>query len=404
MIPPPENPAILNRLRRQWAFLWPVAALIAAGVWGLGISCGFEAALPSGLQSAAVLAYVLVRMRPALEKNHRLCDPRLRPNIGAANGLTLSRSVLIAALAGALFQPWPWDSQADWRAWLPGALYLSAAVLDFADGYLARSSATETRLGEFLDTEIDALGLMAASLFLVQSGRVPTAYVFVGAGYYALKAAMWIRGKLKRPLHAVRPRAMARLVAGLEMAFAGVALLPVFEPQALHLAAWVMMAALGESLMRDWFVVCGWAAADGQPIRASMRRLERIAAYVFPLVLRTAIFTAAVRLWVPASHSLGASLMSPLHSAMVLIGAGCCFFGVAARTAAMLLSFIGAGLISAEGAVAEAAVLLACTLTLMITGAGPWRLWQPEDRFLLEKQGSARKAKTKGSDGDTRNA
>ena len=391
MKPPLENYPILSRLRRQWAFLWAAAVgVVAAAVWGLRILWGLEPALQWGLQAAAVLAYVLIRMGTALEMNHHPQDYRLRPYIGAANGLTLSRSVLIAALAGSLFRPWPLSSRADCQVWLPGCLYLSAAILDFADGYLARRTATETRLGEFLDAEIDAAGLMVASLLLVWSGRVPLAYLLVGMGYYALKGAIWLRGRLGQPLHKVSPRPMARLVAGVEMGFAGVALLPIFEAQAIHFAAWVMIAALGEGFMRDWFIVCGWASADGRPVRLWMMHLERIAAYALPLVLNAAILTAAGRLLAVISNSLGASSLFPLHAAILMICAVCSILGVAARTAAMVLSLISANLMSAGCGGTDAAGLLVCALMLMITGAGPWRLWQPEDRFLLHKQGSAR--------------
>jgi phosphatidylglycerophosphate synthase len=373
--------------------LWAVAVgVVAAAAWGMRILWGLEPALQWGLQAAAVLAYVLIRMGTALERNHHPQDSRLRPHIGAANGLTLSRAVLIAALAGSLFLPQPLSSPGDWQAWLPGCLYLSAAILDFSDGYLARRTATETRLGEFLDTEIDAVGLMVASLFLVWSGRAPWAYLLVGMGYYMLKGAIWIRGRLNQPTHTVSPRPMARLVAGVEMGFAGVALLPIFDAQAMHFAAWVMIAALGEGFMRDWFIVCGWASAAGRPVRLWMMHLERIAAYALPLVLRAAILTAAGRLLAVTPNSLSTSSLFLLQAPMLLICAVGCGLGVAARTAAMVLSFIGANLKSAGWDGADAAVLLVCALMLMITGAGPWRLWQPEDRFFLHKRGSARNA------------
>jgi hypothetical protein len=116
------------------------------------------------------------------------------------------------------------------------------------------------------------------------------------------------------------------------------------------------------------------------------------------------ILTAAGRLLAKASHGLGASSLFALHSTVLLICAGSCMFGVAGRTAAMVLSLIGANLMSAGWGGLDAAVLLVCTLMLMITGVGPWRLWQPEDRILLHKQGSVRKATAGRGDRDTRNA
>mgnify|MGYP001066261870 CR=1 FL=1 len=70
----------------------------------------------------------------------------------------------------------------------------------------------------------------------------------------------------------------------------------------------------------------------------------------------------------------------------VLASAGLCVLGVVARLAAMLLSLLcGLWLIPAmpEG---FAAITLAAALSLVLTGAGDVRLWQPEDRILMSNR------------------
>jgi hypothetical protein len=63
-----------------------------------------------------------------------------------------------------------------------------------------------------------------------------------------------------------------------------------------------------------------------------------------------------------------------------------CALGVAARLAAMILSFVMADLISAGCRGTGAAIALAAAVSLMMTGAGQPRIWQPEDMFFLKKR------------------
>jgi L-lactate permease len=66
--------------------------------------------------------------------------------------------------------------------------------------------------------------------------------------------------------------------------------------------------------------------------------------------------------------------------------------GLAARLAAMLLSATTALLLSSADPGPGMAVVLGCAVSLILTGAGSVRLWQPEDRWLLERRGTARNA------------
>lgn len=383
-----------SALRRQWMLSW----LAGAGVVAMGISVltsvwGFQPAMQWGLQASMVLAYVLIRLGGALKLNF---DPRervLRPRLGAATGLTLIRSALVAALAGFLFEPLALSGNPVWMGWMPGCLFLTAAVLDYFDGYFARKSGTEGCLGQFLDTEVDALGLLVASSFLVWSGMAPLAYLVVGCGYYALKLLIRLRRQSGRWVQMVKPRPAARLVAGVEMAVAGLLMLPVFGRTAAGLAAWVMIAALVEELVRDWWVVCGRASTDGRLSGRWMGAFERTAAHGLPLAARAAILWSAGRLVAEALLDPALSKTSALQTILLLVPALLCGLGVAARTSAMVLSLIGAYLLSLAPQSTAAAVLLGCALTLIMIGAGPWRLWQPEDRFLLQKRGASTAAR-----------
>ena len=380
----------LSRLRRQWVFLGMIGGGYLLGA--AGVLMGLLGAQPAarwGLLAALVLAYVFLQLGSALELNHPTDDPRLRPCLGAANLITLVRAVLTASLAGFLFQFPPVGTGPAW-SWLPGVLYLAAAVMDYADGFMARATGTVTRLGEFLDTEIDALGLLVASLLLVSNERAPLAYLCVGFGYYGLQAAIRLRQAAGRPIARVSPRAGARCTAGCEMGFAAAALLPAFEPEVTHPAAWVMAAGLIVSLGQDWLIICGYANPEGQPRGPALKILQRALVRFLPLIVRAAV--AAGVILILCNWPADAAVPLPSGGAkIVFLAAGAlCALGVAARCAAMILSLVIAAWLAPAAPGIISSGMLAAALILMLTGAGHPRLCQPEDRFLMTTQGKKR--------------
>lgn len=374
------------RLRRQWrtAGAWGVP-FVVVGFWLLLEHGGLSAALQGGAQTAVLLVYGWIRWGRALALNHSPQDPRLRPSLGAANRLTLMRGGLIAVLAAFLFQPAVAGEGV--TGWAPATLYIAAAALDGVDGFLARVTGSETRLGECLDTEVDALGLLIAATLLVWVGKAPAAYLCVGLGYYALQAAKSARRKAGRSLAPVQPRAEARLVAGCEMGFAGAALLPLFEPAATQPVAFIMTAALLAGFGRDWLVVCGLAAPDGRPLNRALARADRALVRFLPIVLRAAAVAGILLL---LSRSRAAEAVAPLSSAgYALLGmcASLLAFGVMTRLAGLAAAVVAACAMSGPLPGAEWGVVLCCGIALMITGAGDLKLWQPEDRFCMHRLG-----------------
>jgi CDP-diacylglycerol--glycerol-3-phosphate 3-phosphatidyltransferase len=261
--------------------------------------------------------------------------------------------------------------------WLPGLLYLIASLMDYGDGYLARSTHSVTRLGEYLDTDVDALGLLVVSLLLVSGSKAPPAYLWTGIGFYALQAAIRIRQALGRPVGRIAPRVGARWVAGCEMGFAAAALLPIFGPEATRPAAWVMTLALGVSLSQDWMIVCGYTAEDGR-----LLSFARVLARGLPLMLRAAVPAGLIACFSP-SPAEALWILPPSLGGMAIACAALCALGVAARIAAMVMSVLCAAWLIPCIPGNGPAFLLMVALGLMLTGAGRPRLWQPEDRFLM---------------------
>jgi CDP-diacylglycerol--glycerol-3-phosphate 3-phosphatidyltransferase len=249
----PDFKAAMTSLRRQWAAQAVLSALAAGAAWaglrawwGLGYATGWLAT--SGL----VLGYLLWTLWRLLRYNQRQGEQVLLPSLGAGNTLTFVRGVLVAGLAGFLF----WPRSEGWAAWIPGVFYTVAGLLDYLDGYLARITNHTTRLGELLDLNVDGIGVLAATLLVVQYGQAPWWYLLVGLVRYLFVFGLWLRRRLKLPIYDLPPSIRRRAFAGLQMGFLFVMLWPVFTPPATHLAALVFSVPFLGGFLYDWLLVC----------------------------------------------------------------------------------------------------------------------------------------------------
>lgn len=381
-------PPALERLRRQWAALAALCSICTVGVAGvLALRIGLNAALRWSIPTAIVLFWFLWRLRISLHRNHHPGEPGLHSSLGAANVITMIRAALTASLAGFIFLTPVMTTAGTVWDWLPGLVYLCVVSMDCADGRVARITGNVTCLGAYLDTQADALGLLLAGLLLVISAKAPLPYLWVGIGYYVLQVAIRLRRAAGRPVDPVPPRPDARWVAGCQMVFAALALLPVLKPQATQPAAWVMTLALAASLGQDWLIICRSAVTiDREPPRERSVLTRKVLARGLTLVLRLAVALSLILAVFAFPDGRWDDLPSPLRTA-VLACAGLCVLGVVARLAAMLLSLLcGLWLIPAmpEGV---AAITLTAALSLVLTGAGDVRMWQPEDKILMNTGG-----------------
>ena len=210
------------------------------------------------LQALLVIMFILIILQRNLNLNRQGPNGPLKYSLGPANWITLARGGLIALLAGFWLQPWPGrDSTTAWSAWLPATLYIAVALADALDGWVARQTGNQTLLGEYLDTRIDALGILVASLVAISYGQLPGFYVSAGLAWYLLRLAVWLRKKSGRPCGEVKRRKGARLMAGLQMAFLGLVLLPLLSPPITHITAVVILLPFLAGFLFDWQMVCG---------------------------------------------------------------------------------------------------------------------------------------------------
>ena len=185
----------------------------------------------STLVRAGFLAahHVLVSFWRGLPYNRRPDEAQLLPNLGPGNVVTLARGLLTAALVGFIVSPQPQG----WLAWMPGVLYTLVCIADFLDGYLARVTDQVTGLGERLDLSLDGLGVLIASVLVVQYGQAPRWFVLVGLARYLFLAGIWIRKQLGMAVFDLPPSNFRRGIAGLMMDFMAVLLFPIFSPPSL---------------------------------------------------------------------------------------------------------------------------------------------------------------------------
>jgi CDP-diacylglycerol--glycerol-3-phosphate 3-phosphatidyltransferase len=243
---------------RQWGYaLLMGLAVVLAGSALLPYCLTSIAPWQWSIQSALIIAYVLYLLRRNLRLNTHP-DGRSAPSsLGAANWITLSRGVLVAILAGFLLQPWPGRSGGSgWALWMPGIIYITASAADALDGWVARVTGNQTRLGELLDTRIDALGILVASLLAITYGQLPGFYISAGLAYYILRCAVWLRRKTGRTCGEIRRRRGARLLAGAQMAFLGVVLLPLLPAWVTQIAAVFFLIPFLAGFLVDWQGVC----------------------------------------------------------------------------------------------------------------------------------------------------
>jgi CDP-diacylglycerol---glycerol-3-phosphate 3-phosphatidyltransferase len=384
--PPLSHPT--GPRRRGRLALIAAALLLAAGTALWHTFRGPEASLRGGLQTAGVMVYLWARTLQLLNPDRRRGEPHPRPDLGAADLISLFRGGLIALLAGFLFQTGPGPGRAAPEAlWLPAGLYLAAVILDAVDGWVARATGSTTRLGERLETEVDALGLLTASALAVWTGRAPVIFIAAGVGYYLLQAAIGLRRAMGRPILPIAPRPGARTAAGCAMGFTVAILTPAFEAPALYPAAWAITVALAIGFVQDWLVVCGFASAEGRPTQPAPARLQRRVERVVPLALRAGALGGVFLILRGGGGSC--AIQDPSGFALALLGGGALMaaLGVAARAAAVALCLVIADMTS--GALLCAGTILAATSAalLIVTGAGRPRLWQPEGGVFLKRIG-----------------
>ena len=385
----------LTHLRRWWMLCVLLSASILVGA-AILLSHIWLAnnVLRWTIITASVLLLMLGILWKNLQHNRDLETGKLRAHFGAGNWLSLARGMLIALLAGFLFSPLPVGV---W-AWLPAILYTLAAVSDYFDGFLARISHSVSELGEILDLEWDALGLLIAVSLSIGYGFLSVWFWLFGFARYLYIFTLWIHRKAGGKVLELPQSVARRPIAALTMGFMTVMLWPIISQPSTTLAAGIFAIPFTASFLRDWMVVTGRLDVNGANYKRLKSNLEPFLFDKIPVVLRILVLIAVL----PELFRLGPSRQVLTQSFTLLNGELLDGFlwillgikwvsiimisiGAAGRTAAFsLLIPLGLTIVGSQLTLSRA-VGLAATLGIMIVGSGSWSLWKPEEKIFRRR-------------------
>ncbi|NNF47196.1 MAG: hypothetical protein HKN69_10520 [Desulfofustis sp.] len=358
-------------------WLVSVAVLLTAG----RLTAVTTLALLPGL---GVALYFVMTLRRNLETNCSMHDPALLyPTLGAANWLTLARGIGVVALACLLPVAQSKSSEVIYSASITASfVYLLVALADIGDGLIARKSSRETELGKILDIETDAAGLLVAALVAVALDRVPAFYLVVGMLYYLFVAGIFLRRRLNLPLIELQPRPYARIIAGFQMGFLVVVLMPIFSSLFCAMAALLFMVPLLLGFARDWLVISGVLATD----KRQQTWLDKLAAPFTRLFVAPALRLLVMAAWV---YHLYVSWTESSSVVWMLSVGGCCIMaaaGLLGRSASLMLIFL-LGSIFGPYESSTAILMIFCgAVLLLLGGTGAWSLWAPEEDILYRRR------------------
>ncbi len=369
----------LTGLRRQWLYVAVIyAAALGAGYWlMLRVWPATDAMQWLALALAAMVVQMIV-LWWALRFNHHPDGDALFPDLGVANGMTLTRGLLTCLMAGFLFGPTP----IGWLAWAPALLYMTERVIDFFDGFVARYTSRETKLGAILDMEFDGLGILIAVSLAIQYEHLPVWYLVLGLGRQLFVLGIWVRQRLNWPVRDLPTSDHRRLIAGFQTGFISIVLWPVWTTEVALFAAWLFAAPLIFSFGRDWLAVSTTIDADSARYQDVRRHVKTIVEKWLPLLARlTGALLAGWLIWQGDSLPLALIALATVAALSMLLGA-------IGRTGALTLAFIAAFSAVAIGLRFDNALLLACAVVVLHLGSGRFALWQPEEYYLHAKLGA----------------
>jgi CDP-diacylglycerol---glycerol-3-phosphate 3-phosphatidyltransferase len=401
-----EQRQVLSPLRRQWllvAIFYTAALLLGYRLLRQGSDA--QESLQWLALAATAMAIQLGILWWALPYNQRqghglARDEGSLPSLGYANAITLLRGLFTCMMAGFLFAPQP----AGLLAWVPALLYTLERLVDFADGYVARITRSETRLGEILDIEFDGLGILIAITLGIQYDKLPAWYLLLGLARQLFVLGMWLLRRAGKPVYDLPPSEHRRMIAGFQTGFITVMLWPLWPPVVTLLAAYVMAIPLIFSFGRDWLVVSGVIDAASPRYQRARQTGKLLIERWLPLVARVgAALLALPILWqaAPAFASWQVSIAGPgvegstiAFGALILLGllaVIAVLLGAAGRVGALVLAAVAALDIIAIGLQWDSnALLLICALIVVHLGSGKWALWRPEEPLLRAKAGAPR--------------
>lgn len=378
----------LSKLRKKWFVLVVFCVVILAlGHQYLRVQWTVAAADQWRLLTVFGFGYALLLLWQDLPLNRRIGEQELLADFGPGTVLTITRGVLVALLAGFLFNNRPEGL----LIWAPAGLYWLSNLTDFLDGFLARKTNRVTLLGESLDIKLDGFGVLIATLLIVQYRQVPLWYVLVGLARYLFVIGLWVRDQLGKGSVDLPPSVRRRAFAGIQMGFVGVILLPVFHPPGTVWVATVFGLLFLLGFIVDWFMVSGVLDLKSLARYASISRIALKGLTIGLRMVSSGLLAFLIyQRIVQTRSSIGPAAPGPdwflwLEGLLLVM----LTLGAAGRTAAlvtMLLMGVYQMSIHLSG---PQTLLVITSAMLFFLGTGPFSIWNPENRLIDWRAGES---------------
>tara|TARA_B110000858_G_scaffold198281_1_gene263718 strand:+ start:23226 stop:24398 length:1173 start_codon:yes stop_codon:yes gene_type:complete len=373
--------AIDGSMRRELTRLGCLGvAGLAGGSLLLGLTWAWQGALQWLMQAVIIWAFLCYQTRQRLPLNRPDPEAPLYKDLGWANRLTLLRAWLIAAVAGFLFQAWP---EGPALAWLPGILYLLAAVLDRVDGFVARRSGQSSLLGVELDTLSDALGLAIASLLAFGYGQVHWSYLLMGIAYYLFHAGILWRNSRGLAVYPLPPALHRRTWAGFQMGFLAVVLWPMVYPPLSTLAGFAFMLPAVLGFLIDWLIVSGRINREDKTVDRRFAQLTHFSQALLQPALRiVVVVTLAMSLLQSGLPPLSVGWMNNIMIAGFILAALMIILGIAGRYFSLILVSLLGWYYMSNPLLPVDYILFCSVVWLLLLGTGRFSLWTEDDHWL----------------------
>ncbi|MEX1247743.1 MAG: CDP-alcohol phosphatidyltransferase family protein [Anaerolineales bacterium] len=362
-------------LRLRWAFAL-IAGLLAlfafrgllAGQWPTSQSN------PWFVLAALVFVFQFSILWFDLPQNSLKSKNRLLPRLGPGTWLSLLRLLALSMLGGFL---WP-ARPSGWLAWAPFALLLLFSLLDLADGYAARVSGKATRLGEKLDLDLDARGMLVAALLAFHYAAAGWWYLLVGLARYIYLIAVWARKQMGLRF-ASPPNCLRRPFAGTQLGIGSALLAPGLPAELTVFISSVSMVPFLANFLYDWWVGAEWLRFRKKNRKRFIKIWQHIRDWSLLIIRLFLVLLILLRIASASSSDLYVAFDATLGLAL--------FFGAMGRPAAFAF-LVGTGLrLLGQNPDGIDFALLFIGLILLYLGPGAFSLRKSNELWIFRRAG-----------------